>query len=299
MDLVSCIITTYKRKPEILKRAIDSILNQSYQNKELIVVNDYPEDADLEKSIAGLINTYEFPIQYIVQPKNMGACKARNTGIEASCGEYVALLDDDDEWMPEKIERQLQFFTDEKIGLVYCDSYICKNGNKVRHSCSMPKGYSDTLEGLLWGNFMGGNSFPLMRRSVLIQVGLYDEKLRAMQDLDMWIRICQISECVHCEEPLVVNHISDVSITTGADNRLQGFERILEKYKDLYQKYPKTYHKRLLSIASHMWVAGKHEAGRKYFKMAFKLRPVALDNLSIPGKIYLIHIRDKVRLMKQ
>lgn len=294
MDLVSCIITTYKRKPKVLKRAIDSVINQSYQNKELIVVNDYPEDAELERSIAELINTYEFPIQYIVQPKNMGACKARNTGIEASSGKYIALLDDDDEWMPEKISKQMELFVADNISLVYCDSLICKNENTMHHTCVLPKGSSNTLEGLLQRNFIGGNSFPLMRKESIIQAGLYDEELKALQDIDLWIRICQVGECVHCHEELVINHISDTSITTNINNRIQGYDKLLSKYQLSYKKYPDAYHKSLLTMAGEMSIAGMHKVGRKYYKLALKSKFFSVYNIILPIKPYAVWVRNKI-----
>ena len=127
--MISCVITTYKREPEVLKKAVDSILSQSYKDIEIIVVNDAPEDSELSNRLYKMLSEYDFPINYIVHESNKGACEARNTGIKNSNGEYIAFLDDDDEWEKEKLEKQLKKILSDHSALVYCDYYyIDKNG---------------------------------------------------------------------------------------------------------------------------------------------------------------------------
>ena len=102
--LVSVVITTYKRSPEIVGRALKSVVRQTYSNLEIFVVNDYPDDAEMAealgktiKRIAGKRNAH-----YIVVEHNGGACKARNLALTQAQGKYIACLDDDDEWLPQK-----------------------------------------------------------------------------------------------------------------------------------------------------------------------------------------------------
>ena len=101
---VSCIVTTYERPIEILKKAIMSIVKQTYYNFEILIVNDSPKNIELSNKIKYLVkqikDEYCIEITYLSYEKNMGANYARNYGIKFSSGEYIAFLDDDDEWLP-------------------------------------------------------------------------------------------------------------------------------------------------------------------------------------------------------
>ncbi len=123
--LVSVVIPTYSRN-EMLGRAIDSIINQTHQNLEIIVVDDNPAESEYRASAEAIMKEYESDnrIHYIQNEHNLGGSGARNVGIEASHGDYIAFLDDDDEYLPTKIEKQLNKFLtskDDKLALVYCD----------------------------------------------------------------------------------------------------------------------------------------------------------------------------------
>ena len=107
MELISVIITTYKRNPEILKRAIDSVVAQTYENLELIIVDDSPESYELRDAVKGMVLAIEDKrVIYHQHKVNKGVCAARNTGIELSSGEYLAFLDDDDAWLLDKFTQQ-------------------------------------------------------------------------------------------------------------------------------------------------------------------------------------------------
>lgn len=292
--LISCIITTYKREPEVLKRAIDSVLNQTYSKFELIIVNDCPEAKDLCIQIDRLINSYSRDIKYIIHPHNMGACQARNTGIDASKGFYVAFLDDDDEWMPTKLEEQLKLFNSNEVGLVYCDCIIRRSGKDTEHRSIPTKYKDDIVKALLYQNFIGGNSFPLIKKQAIIDAGMYDSTLKALQDLDMWVRIAQKYKCVRCEKFLVINHISNVSITTISDNRISAFKRILSKYNDIYINNPKLYHDRLLAISGDLLSLGKMEEFKGFYTKAIRVKPLAINNIIIPVKSVILEIRKHV-----
>ena len=101
-DIVSVIITTYKRS-ELLPRAIDSVLAQSYENVEILVVDDNAPDSEYRKATENLITTrysQEPKVRYVKMPKNSGSCPARARGVSESKGEYINFLDDDDEFLP-------------------------------------------------------------------------------------------------------------------------------------------------------------------------------------------------------
>ena len=98
-ELVTVVITTYKRPPEIVNRAIQSVLMQTYPHIELIVVDDSPADYELREETARLVTGIGGNTRYIQHEKNLGACAARNTGLKHANGVYIAFLDDDDEWL--------------------------------------------------------------------------------------------------------------------------------------------------------------------------------------------------------
>lgn len=133
---VSVVIPTYSRN-ESLSRAIDSVLQQTYQKIEVIVVDDNPPDSEWRKNSELIMKRYKNnkKIRYIQNPRNLGGSAARNVGVKEAIGEYVAFLDDDDEYLPERIEKQLSVFresSNEKLALVYCHAkFINKDGGST------------------------------------------------------------------------------------------------------------------------------------------------------------------------
>lgn len=122
--LVSVVIPTYSRN-ESLSKAIDSVLNQTHKNIEVIVVDDNPVDSEWRRNTEQILDRYknDSRILYIQNPKNLGGGMARNAGIFHAKGDYIAFLDDDDEYASEKIKKQLAVFLNSdnpKLALVYC-----------------------------------------------------------------------------------------------------------------------------------------------------------------------------------
>ena len=234
-EVISVIITTYKRENVILKRAIDSVLRQTYTNIELIIVNDYYPNKD---NIEQLLNTYNIPIQVFHNPKNMGACYSRNIGIKNSHGTYIAFLDDDDEWHPEKLQKQQTLMLPD-VAMVYCTGFnIYPDGHKKEMSFIKTYSHANQLEHLLFSNYIGGCSFPLIRTAVLRELSGFDERLPSSQDYDLWIRICQQYRIVYLPQPMVLYHIMPDSITRSSKKRVKGFYLLLKKHIQLYKKYP-------------------------------------------------------------
>lgn len=285
-NLVSVIITTYKRPLWILKRAILSAYRQSYQNIEIIVVNDYPEDLNLASSIEKMINEFKNDrIKYIALEKNSGACKARNVGIKASKGEYIALLDDDDEWLSEKIEKQLMGFISDDIGMVYSPYYNVENDNitkKVKICLSNKSG--DLSKQLLWRNCIGGCSMPIMKREVFEKCGFFDESFPALQDYEMWYRISQHYNINCINIPLTVRYLQNDSISNNYMKKLDGYKLFIEKYKDDYLENPRAYNFCLNCIAKKMFENGKIKEGINIYKKAIHIKFFSIYNIEKPFK---------------
>lgn len=185
--LISVIITTYKRPIKILSRAIDSALDQTYKNYEIIVVDDSPHSIERDVLKEALHKNYGDKILYLQNETNQGACAARNRGFYQSKGEYIAFLDDDDQWLPEKHELMLKAFDSQDVGLVYCSFLSYKNGKSIKNT--QQKVYEGSVfPYLLESNFIGGCSVPLFPRKVLEECGLFDEALPSSQDTDLYRR---------------------------------------------------------------------------------------------------------------
>jgi glycosyltransferase involved in cell wall biosynthesis len=174
--LVSIIIPTYSRN-DLLERAIASVLASTYKNIEIIVVDDNHADSKYRKETEEIMRKYSDNAQlhYVKNERNLGGAGARNEGIKASRGEYIAFLDDDDIYYPEKIQKQLEFFeqaNNDKLALVYCYveqigcdekvNYILKNN--MRGNCLYESMCSDCI---------APTSLWLVKKSALIDIGYF------------------------------------------------------------------------------------------------------------------------------
>lgn len=190
--LVSVIIPTYGR-PNMLKRAINSVLNQTYRNIELIVVDDNGVDGEFRGKTEEIIGDYKnySSLKYITYQSNMNGSYARNQGIKASHGEYITFLDNDDEMLERKIELQVEKMEklDEKWGGCYTGYCVQKGG---RREISKEKREGKLyLDALARNYFICGGSNLLIRRSVIEDIGLFDESFIRNQDIEFLVRIVE------------------------------------------------------------------------------------------------------------
>ena len=202
--LVSVIITTYGRAEDLIFEAINSVRNQTYKNIEIIVVDDNGLGTEHQKLNEEMF-LREKDIKYIPNIKNSGAQVSRNVGILESKGEYVACLDDDDMWMPDKIEKQVALMESENLGLVYCNGYRFYNNDLNDKKLYQFNFISDQeLDFIteLRSDRIGSTSIPLMRKDCLAQTGLFDVDMPARQDYEMWLRFCRYYRVKGINEPL-------------------------------------------------------------------------------------------------
>lgn len=191
--LVSVIIPTYGRS-HLLRRTIESVLDQTYDNVEIIVVDDNDSTSEHRDHTEKLLQDYLLynQIIYLKHEKNAGGSAARNTGIKASHGKYVALLDDDDEWFPKKLEKQISYFEslDTNVGVIYC-SYILQEHDRDVEIIRDEKG-NLTKELLMLQFDPGASSTLVFRKNILEEIGYFDESFERNQDLEILIRLCRI-----------------------------------------------------------------------------------------------------------
>ena len=204
--LVSCVITTHNRI-DLLPRAIDSVLKQTYSNLECIVVSDNSSDGTVEycQGRVGIrfIN--------ITLDESRGGNYARNVGIRSSNGEYVAFLDDDDYWLPTKIEKQVSLIDEKNCDLVYCGRSIESVGpdGSVSFFDTLPdrNNTGDMRKKVLLTIATTTTSAILLRKSALFDIGLFDENLKFWQEYEMLIRMAQRSPFYYVNEALIVYRV--------------------------------------------------------------------------------------------
>jgi len=213
---ISVIIPTFNRA-SFLEGAINSILNQTYQKFEIIIVDD--GSTDNTKDILK-----KFPkIRYFYQ-KNSGVSVARNLGIKKSKYDYIAFLDSDDEWREEKLKLQVQFLKDNpKISIIHTNETWLRNGKEIKKKRyqSKPFGFC-FLENLDFCKI--GTSTVLIKKSLLKEVGYFDENLKICEDYDLWLRISKIYEIGYINLELIKK-------IAGHNGQLSFSEFGIDRYK--------------------------------------------------------------------
>lgn len=227
--LISVIIPSYNREVLIIK-AIESILHQTYTDFEILVIDDASTD-NTKEAIDNLKND---KIIYYKLDKNSGQCVARNYGIKRAKGEYIAFLDSDDEWLPDKLKLQIDCFkkANDKLGAVYGYSYS-KDVIKDETILIKPKYF----RGSIYDKFLEGFCPPtpsifLVKKEALLNVDGFDEKLITFVDLDLWLRLSKENEFDYVEEPLIIKYeqIGDQYVN-NFEKRYNGFKLFVNKWK--------------------------------------------------------------------
>lgn len=235
--LVSVIITTHNRQ-KLLSRAIESVFLQSYQNIECIVVDDASEDGT-----KGYCESIE-NIKYIriSKEESKGGNYARNLGIKNAVGEYIAFLDDDDYWLPEKIEKQVNLLKEKQCSLVFCGRKLeyVKENEKIFYREDLPRPeYKGDLSTEILMTICTTTSALIVKRDMLLDVGLFDENLKFWQEYELLIRLAQKTFFYYVNEPLVVYRV-DMKDSQRLTNKyyawMEAVDYIKEKHHKLYNR---------------------------------------------------------------
>jgi len=193
------IIPTYNRF-NFLRRAITSVLNQTYECFEIVIVDDYSTD-----ETSSVIKTFsDTRIRYMLNNRKKGACGARNTGICAAKGPWVGFLDDDDVWLSDKLKFQYELAqsVSESVGLICSDYAVYKKeqGNLVIYK-NRPSGW--VKDKLLYGGIIGCLSSVCVRTDILKAIEGFDERFPSNQDQDLYVRVAELSQFAHVPKTLV------------------------------------------------------------------------------------------------
>jgi glycosyltransferase involved in cell wall biosynthesis len=229
--MVSTVITSYNKAP-YLAEAIDSALAQDYPHQEILVIDDGSTDSTPE--VAG---AYKDQIRYIWQ-ENRGPSGAKNRGILEARGEFIAFLDGDDRWRPGKLTKQIECcHRNPAAALIYTDRLVIRGGAIVGMSLRAEGKHlyrGQVLDQLLI-NMIIPFSSALVRRKCLIEVGLFDERRRAADDYDLWLRIGRLYEIDYVDEVFIeYRSESEGSIGSRLGNL---FQITAEIQNEFVQKY--------------------------------------------------------------
>jgi glycosyltransferase involved in cell wall biosynthesis len=283
---VSVIIPSYKTA-QLIARCLDTVMAQTFQDFEAIVVNDgSPDTPDLEK----VLQPYMDRIVYIKQA-NKRCAGARNTAIGQARGEFLAFLDSDDTWYPEHLASQMQQFADDpSLDLVYCDSLLV--GDPERESRFMercPSHGPATFETLIVEKCQIPISTVVARKRAIVNAGGFDEKLPRCDDYDMWVRTAFQGAKIGYTRKLTVHMYigRPGSMSQERAKMVEAYWSILERFKrilPLSGVQREIVEKRAEAIRGRYLVEeGKRQLGQREFGKARELFTEANQKLRAPG----------------
>lgn len=239
---ISVVIPTYNRERTI-KRCIDSVVNQTYPAFEILVVDDGSTDQTIET----IKKEYADSNVRVIKQNHKGAQAARNTGIKAAKGKYIAFLDSDDEWLPDKLKIQVEALQENESAVICGNGYIqmdWQNGipsvykkseevhnakGRKRLTMNGRSGYVYKL--ILQDSFCNFESLLTSKKN-LLKIGLLDENVPSFQEWDTAIKLAQTNKVVFIQKPLFVYHLHDgETISKNVKKDIDGREYICKKYQ--------------------------------------------------------------------
>ena len=222
---ISVIIPTYNRK-NTLPRAVESVLNQTYRPIEIIVVDDGSTDGTKEWF------SEMYPLVHYIYQVNSGVSSARNTGINSARGDWIALLDSDDEWLPDKLEIQVKLLQNNaELRFCHTNEIWIRNGVRINQMKKHQK-YGGNIFKKCLDICRISPSSSLFHTSVIKDVGLFDESLDVCEDYDLWLRITAKYPVLFLDQPLIKKfggHSDQLSRVFGGieQYRIRSLEKIL------------------------------------------------------------------------
>lgn len=238
MKTVSVVIPTYGRATN-LKRAIDSCLNQTYENVEVIVVDDNPPESEGRIETSSMINSCYLNndrLTYICHEFNLNGAAARNTGIASSTSDYIAFLDDDDEFLPEKIYQQVEVIMACDAVAAYTRCYKYKNGLSFYETSYSSSCREQLKYDVYCQNIEINSSAILCRRNVLNDINGFDPKFKRNQDYEFLIRLLNQGNVLAIDKPLYIMHVDSQSNQLTPTMYKKTRQQFMKKFKlDIYR----------------------------------------------------------------
>ncbi|MBI3589576.1 MAG: glycosyltransferase family 2 protein [Candidatus Liptonbacteria bacterium] len=272
MPKISAIITTWNRAL-MLHRAISSVLGQTFTEFELLILDNSSSD-----NTADVVKEFNDPRIYYIRHAPGNISWARNLGVRESRGEFLAFLDDDDEWLPNKLEDQYQIFKEDKIGktgLVYgAYFHITAESGKIfetifpklrGHVYNYVISHRDTLT--------GSASNPLLRKSAVIKVGSYDENVTTGEDYEMFLRLSKEFYFDYVKKPLVNIYVHQgYRLSYRLEDYLNTELTVYKKHHSFITSHPRVHLLFLQIIAGKLIRLARPKEAREYLKKALAVK---------------------------
>lgn len=266
--MVSVIIPNFNRE-NLIERAVQSVLNQTYSDIEVIVVDDCSTDHSVD--ILNKICDKRF---YLYKLKsNSGACIARNKGIDEARGNYIAFLDSDDEWLPYKLEKQMAYFDNVECDALFSQYYyheLDRSKDKIEVRPKEIDNNIDLLGRILFANCVAMDTL-IVKRKVFSTIR-FDENLPRYQDWDLAIQIARNFNIRFYDEPVlnVYEQSNSITYSTSKEKKFQAIEYLYTKHYSLIKKYPKA--------ESHfLWTMGLYSLCTKRKNIEYIKKSIILD----------------------
>ena len=269
---VSVIITTHNRASSV-GSAISSVLMQTRREIELLIIDDASTDETAE-----VVHSFGDPRTiYLRNSVNMGPAMSRNRGIREALGEFVAFLDDDDEWLPEKLDRQLSLLeVSPETGVVYSGRWNVRRG--VLPTTSIPSDRGNLTSRLRDANCVGPPSTVVVRRRCLDAAGLFDEELMYGEDWDLYIRLARRCRFDFVSEPLIRYSVHEGNLSRNLADPRRSVEGFLSKHRSELTSSARAY--LFLDVGMSECLGGQMGRGRKAFLRAMVESPGRLRLLA-------------------
>jgi len=293
--LVTVVIPAFNRVGTI-RAAVESVLWQSHADFELLVVDDGSSDG----TMSILANMTDPRIKLLANPRNMGPSAARNTGIRAARGDWVAFQDSDDEWLPDKLAKQMARITLTGPGCVaaYCgmlidapkDGSLGPGGVRYYPDASLGVREGNLLEPLLRRSLISTQTL-IARRDALLTIGGFDESLPALEDWDCVLQLARLGHFAFVDEPLVKQYFSPNSITRNRAKWALARERVVAKNFDLLRLQPEVLAGHYRSIAGESRRLGNLTGARLAIRKALSARPFDVRLWAIFGYLSIVALK--------
>lgn len=289
------IITITRNRGFLISNAIKSILNQTYKNIEYIIVNGASTDDTIDK-----VNSFQDSrIKLINLDENLSIPVTINIGVENSKGDFITFLDDDDEYMPTKIEKQLKLITQlsSEYGFVYCwmDYFENKTNKKIKNHHPKLKGF--VPEKVVEVPIISGTPTLFFRKESFLKLGGWKDDIGIISDWELAARACQIFKVDFVPEVLVrvfVNHganrMSDGKYYKGIYKKYILFHtHFLDEFKNIFDKYPQKKNNHLYGIARSYFILGKWKKGWHFYR-ALLSNSITLKYILLPPYCFFVRI---------
>jgi len=270
MPTVNVIIHTFNNE-KFIAETVESVLRQTYNGYEIIVVDDGSEDGTRDALLP-----YMQEIRYHYK-ENGGIASAKNAGISLSNAEFIAFLDHDDLWVPDKLKIQMEHFnSNPQVGLVYAKYTSFRNDKELR--TKPEKGYSGWIFKKLLSKSFVQTSTVMVKRECLNAVGQFDESFKLADEYDMFLRVAKRFQCGFVDKELTRYRVHDKNASRNNllfdKENLRVFKKVYNGYTDLDEKEKKILRKRIamysIKVAGSLYDQGQLKESMKYQKEAFK-----------------------------